>query len=255
MGKVHMAMSRAGKVKNLTPHVNKKANHSKKKPTGRAKYRNKKSHETKQNIYSNQLDCLESKIHKEENEGEDSDNEGEDKSSWFISKSGSAFPLCLIDEVPSAEMMNKFTKAHIIDILKFEDQLRKSDTIQERYTKALDMLDEKDDDKYKRSVYDLLSDIDQDIILQSLIHFGYDPKNDSSLNAYRITTGKYLEDPEVKECVIWMKYDKMKMCGDVDLDQPLRDVSLYDVNSSSIVKLSDYSPDKKPLVVVAGSYT
>jgi len=110
--------------------------------------------------------------------------------------------------------------------------------------------------------------IDDHIITQNLRIFGYKPGEDDSLDAYRVATGKYLEDPEVKQCVVWMKHDYMKL-GKLRIGHQPPNCTLHYLGSSSpSTSSSSSSPsllttaqkplfigDERPMVLIGGSYT
>src|SRR4051794_21063825 len=81
----------------------------------------------------------------------------------------------------------------LIKILQKENEIRLSDE-----TKKLYDIDEE---------LETYADLDLLSIKNALIHFGFDPEKDDSLKAYHLATGRHLEDLEVKEQVVWLKYD------------------------------------------------
>jgi hypothetical protein len=52
---------------------------------------------------------------------------------------------------------------------------------------------------------------DEGFIIKALIIYGFNPSVDDSLKAYHLATTEYINDPEVREQVVWMKYDKCKV--------------------------------------------
>jgi len=135
----------------------------------------------------------------------------------------------------------KFDKGKIMQILRKEDEIRKSEEIQMIYSSL-----------YEEQEIDPI-DFDRKIIKDTLIWFGYQPGEDESLQAYQFSCGEYLDDEEVKECVVWMKFDFMKVCpfeiGDNFVDCPV--ITLE--NESKMI--SDYMVDEKPFILLGGSYT
>ena len=81
-------------------------------------------------------------------------------------------------------------KELLIKILRKEDEIRKSDEIQELYS-SMRFNWGKDED------YDGFI-IDKACQIRALIHFGFEPEVDESLEAYHIACGTWIEDPEVK---------------------------------------------------------
>ena len=89
------------------------------------------------------------------------------------------------------------SRSALIQILKIENKLRLSELTKQRD----DLLDGSR----------LMTEIDQDFIKEALRYYGYRPEEDDSLKAYHLACGKYINDPEIKELVVWMKYDKMRL--------------------------------------------
>jgi len=84
------------------------------------------------------------------------------------------------------------------------------------------------------------------------VNLVFNPDVDDSLQAYQVATGNHFEDQDVKDCVMWMKYDFMKL-GKLRRAHAALDCRLRDLNGN-IVNLSEfYSDFNKPLVLVAGS--
>jgi len=236
MGKQHMVCGRTGRVIKSTPKV--PPTDKKKKKTGRAKnrqkchknhmLRSKTSHENNVHEFVDLVGFLNSTQR---------DPRSDNQKEWIVTNSQTLVPVVILDNEPSRE----FDKETLMEMLKREDDIRKSDEIQERYTLLLSV-----------KGFDIFS-IDLDIQKQVLRDFGFNPDIDDSLQCYQYSCGLYLDDIHVKECVVWMKYDNMKVCklrpGDLYIDCSL--VRLDNVE----LKLSDFMTPSVPLVVIGGSYT
>jgi len=146
-------------------------------------------------------------------------------------------PVVILEKEPDL----KFDKEKLMQILRKEDEIRKSENIQLKYSV---MFNEQEVNPVE---------FDREIIKDTLKNFGYRPDEDESLQAYQFSCGEYLEDEEVKECVVWMKYDFMKNCpfelGDNFVDCPVMTLE----NETKMI--SDYMVDEKPFIFIGGSYT
>jgi hypothetical protein len=109
-----------------------------------------------------------------------------------------------------------------------------------------------------RDIYDVNSmenygALDTLSIKMALVKAGFDPDKDDSLKAYHLATGKYINDPEVKECVVWMKYDKARLGNNKPGDGvKLEGLYVY-TKGLERVELKSLISDNKPNIVVAGS--
>jgi len=113
------------------------------------------------------------------------------------------WPVWLLDKEPALV----FEKEELKAILQSENELRLSPEIQEMYSNLTLNESAIDADGNLTELFR----VDEDIIRRNLSKCGYKPDTDESLAAYRIATGKYLEDSSVKNYVVWMKYDFMKL--------------------------------------------
>lgn len=127
----------------------------------------------------------------------------------------SILPLYIYPSLPEIV----FSKEDLIKILKNENIIRLSND----YRLAFDNI--------KNSELDSHLEIDKQAIISALRKEGYNPTIDDSLKAYHLATGKYINDIEVKNEVVWMKYDKCRK-GDYQVgDMFLNDkVKIYDLN-------------------------
>ena len=100
-----------------------------------------------------------------------------------------------------------------------------------------------------------MSEIDQDYIEEALLFYGYNPNKDDSLKAYHLACGKYINDPEIKELVVWMKYDKMRKT-DIKIGQKpiVEGIELYNLNNEAF-QLKDLLDPAKPNILICGSYS
>jgi len=135
----------------------------------------------------------------------------------------------------------KISRPQLIKILKIENRLRMASI------------------SHKRNDYfaglRLMSEIDQVHIEEALEICGYWPRTDDSLKAYHLTCGQYINDPEIRELVIWMKYDKMRTTS-VELNEPpvVDGIVLYDLNHQPF-NLKDLIIPDLPNLIVCGSYS
>jgi len=155
---------------------------------------------------------------------------------WIITNNNTLVPIVILEEEPEL----KFGKEQLMQILRKENEIRKSEEVQVVYSSL-----------YEDQIDPV--EFDRKIIKDSLRSFGYDPDNDESLQAYQISCGLNLEDDEVKQCVVWMKYDFLKVCpfevGDNFVDCP---VMTLDKERKMI---TDFMTDDKPFILLGGSYT
>jgi len=150
-------------------------------------------------------------------------------------------PIYILQEKAKIE----FSRSLLMDILKRENEIRLSEEIQDLYTKM--RYNWNGAEEYDGFLIDRMCQI------QVLTEFGFNPHEDDSLQAYQLSCGKWMKDPQVKECVVWMKCDKMRFgslkCGDL-----APDASLYSLEGTPI-SLSSFIHQERPLILVGGSYT
>ena len=100
--------------------------------------------------------------------------------------------------------------------------------------------------------------LDREIQIRTLRENGYQPDEpgDESIEAYQVACGKYILDPEVRQCVVWMKYDKMRR-GFLEKGREYRNCELVKLKTGEKCHLSDFIPTQpdRPLVLIGGSYT
>ena len=100
-----------------------------------------------------------------------------------------------------------------------------------------------------------MSEVDQDFIEEALLFRGYNPYKDDSLKAYHLACGKHINDPEIKELVVWMKYDKMRKSLLKTGQKPIvEDIQLFNLNNESF-NLKDLLDPVKPNLIICGSYS
>ncbi len=91
------------------------------------------------------------------------------------------------------------------------------------------------------------------MIKQALYINGYNPSFDELLKAYHIATKKFIDDPEVRESVVWMKYDKCRIGDYIPGDKPdLSGIKLFNLEGKQIW-LKDLISFRKPNLIVGGS--
>lgn len=149
----------------------------------------------------------------------------------------SILPLYIYPDKPKLE----FSKSDLIQILKYENKNRLSDDFKREY------------EKIKFSKIEGHLELDREMIVKALIQSGYNPEKDDSLQAYHIATGKYINDCEVKNEVVWMKYDKCKR-GNYSIGDKFYEgnIEIYDLNGNIHI-LNDMLLKHKRNFIVTGS--
>jgi len=108
-------------------------------------------------------------------------------------------------------------------------------------------------DSYKDKIA-VLKFMDYQIRIKTLSDNGYNPTNDDSFKAYMLACGKYINYHEVREQVVWMKYDKARK-GILEINSsPPLDFSVYDLNKKEI-HFSKLISKTKPNIIISGSYS
>ena len=135
----------------------------------------------------------------------------------------------------------EFSKEQIIKILRLENKIRLSNKAKELY------------DINKSNDVSIHLKIDKDIIKKALKNFGYKPEEDDSLKAYHIATSKFINDEEVRNSVVWMRYDKCKI-GDYTLGDHLNfdNIKLFDMDEK-VCLLKNLISNDRPNLIVSGS--
>jgi len=135
----------------------------------------------------------------------------------------------------------QISKSELTRIIKFENKLRISDTSKKR------------NDYF--SGCRQMSEIDQDYIEEALLFYYYTPSEDDSLKAYHLACGKYIDDLEMKENVVWMKYDKMRKSSLTLGQSPIVDsINVYSLDNK-VIHLKDLILDNKPNLIICGSFS
>jgi len=150
-------------------------------------------------------------------------------------------PIFLLHSEPSI----KIERNLLMEILRRENEIRLSDEIQDKYTNMKYNWDDPED-------YDGFL-IDRSCQIQALREFGFNPGEDDSLEAYQISCGIWVSDPEVSQCVVWMKYCKMRF-GDLKCGDTAPNANLFTLDGKSI-ELYSFIQQDRPLILVGGSYS
>jgi hypothetical protein len=134
-----------------------------------------------------------------------------------------------------------FSKDQLIEILKTENSIRLSDEAKREF------------DLNANEGASIHLSLDQNLIIKALMRHGFNPSIDDSLKAYHIATYKFIEEEEVRNSVVWMKYDKCKagkfhMGDKVSFDS----INIYDLNHK-IIRLSELIASNRPNLIVSGS--
>ena len=164
----------------------------------------------------------------------------------FLAKENGAILPTIFYDTPSEIQINR---EQLIIILEEEQKLRTSESVIEKY------------DKHEIFDYGML---DRDIRINALKHKlpGILQKSESeidwddALKAYELSCGEYINDPEIKEIVVWMKYDKTRLGNLKKGDDVITDgINLYGINDLSKHSFKDLLSTTKPNILVAGSLT
>jgi hypothetical protein len=157
------------------------------------------------------------------------------------------FPMTVFSREPNV----KIERAELLRLLKYENQLRLSEEFQDRYTKM------RFNWHVEGEEYDAFA-IDREIQIRALRDNGYNPDTpgDESYEAYQVACGRHILDPEIRESVVWMKYDKMRK-GTLVKGGIYRNSDLIDMNTGEALTLEQFVPKQqnRPLVLIGGSYT
>jgi len=126
-------------------------------------------------------------------------------------------------------------------MLKRENELRLCDAVQEMY------------DEQREKHICPSADIEDSIQRLVLEEFGFDPWDELSLGLYRSTRARFPDDPVLKECILYIKYDRSRdtrlRIGDISPNPEL--ITL----DGKRVSMSSFAIDNRPLVLLAGSYS
>eukprot|EP01119_Soliformovum_irregulare_P010852 TRINITY_DN2670_c0_g1_i1.p1 TRINITY_DN2670_c0_g1~~TRINITY_DN2670_c0_g1_i1.p1 ORF type:complete len:245 (-),score=41.82 TRINITY_DN2670_c0_g1_i1:539-1273(-) len=244
MGKVHMGMARAGKVKSQTPMVAPQPH--KKRSQGRSRKRDQ----------FDQLCQSSSRLNPKKQELMEEiavlprDNPNPKAEPLLKERSSDPTAIEFHNSIPyfiyDSRASFSFTKQDLIPMLRREDELWKSSEVQEMFTTR------QSNCFTPGEVFDMVT-IERSIQCRVLEDFGHHPTTDDSLKAYRLSCGDWIHDPEVKDCVVWMKYDKMRFTS-LSIGDELPNVMLRDLDGNQI-PLTKIIPTTKPVILIGGSYT
>jgi len=124
----------------------------------------------------------------------------------------------------------------LIQMLKREDELRKSDQTMALYSES---------DEWRH-----LINVTIGIQKQVLQEFGY---SDDALTEFHIQRAQYQKDPEICNLAVYIKYDKSSKGTLKEGSSIPKNIQLFDLQGQQTT-LSNFLSDK-PLVILAGSYT
>jgi hypothetical protein len=150
---------------------------------------------------------------------------------------GAILPQIIYDSPSNVE----FTKEQLIEILRIENKIRLSEKAKDLY------------DKNSEKEISIHLTLDREMIKNALKIFGTNPDEDDSLKAYHLATTKFIHDEEVRNSVVWMKYDKCKV-GNYTLGDHLNfdDIKLFDLDKKDYL-LKDLISMDRPNLIVSGS--
>lgn len=124
----------------------------------------------------------------------------------------------------------------IIEMLKHENKLRISDKYQEMYDNK-----QNDDDQ---------EIVEKTLQKQVLRDFEY---NDDTLEEYNSILSHYRDDEEVKNSVLYMKYNIVEDCP-IKIGETVPDSKIIKLDGTPC-QLYDFLQDDRPTVILAGSIT
>lgn len=134
-----------------------------------------------------------------------------------------------------------FSKEELIRILKRENTIRLSNESKRLF------------DENRHRPIQVHLDLDKQMIKRALYECGYHPDEDDSLKAYHLATTYYINHTDVRNEVVWMKYDKCKIGNFRKGDMPTLDgINLYNLKEERI-PLKNIICTDRPNLIVSGS--
>lgn len=161
----------------------------------------------------------------------------------FHEKDNGALLPQIIYETPSNITINR---NQLIILLEEEESIRQSKELLELYDST--------------TIYDY-AEIDFDIRMKALKNklpnlIGVAKESvdwEDAIKAYSLACGEYINDKEIREKIVWMRYDKTRLgtfrIGD---DAVIEDLCVYDLNKNK-VNFKDLIDQTKPTIMVCGS--
>lgn len=131
--------------------------------------------------------------------------------------------------------MNRST---LLEMLRRENQLRLSKEYQEMY------------DDVDLRISEIIEDTIQRQVLKEF-NFEDTPEN---LHRYRATNGLFLNDPEIRNTVVYMKYDRAN-AGPLQVGDVCPDVVAIDLETGERKSVLSFAKEDRPLVILGGCYT
>lgn len=135
-------------------------------------------------------------------------------------------------------MSASMNRSTLLKMLTRENQLRLS----EEYQKMYDDVDLR------------ISEEIEDTIQKRVLREFHFPDDDATLQKYRSTNGLYLNDPEIRNSVVYMKYDRTNT-GSLEVGMPCPNVTCLDLDTLEHKNILDFARKDVPLVIVGGCYT
>lgn len=135
----------------------------------------------------------------------------------------------------SSSTMNRNT---LLEMLKRENDLRLSEEYQSMY-----------DDVNLR-----ISEVIEDTIQKRVLREFNFKDDEETLHRYRTTNGLFLNDPEIRDAVVYMKYDRSNV-GALREGDPCPDITAIDLETGERKRLLSYARPDRPLVILGGCYT
>jgi len=126
----------------------------------------------------------------------------------------------------------------LIRMLKRENEIRLSNPVQDMY----------DEERILKIIPSTsIEDAIQKLVLEE---FGFEH---SALDYYRCTRGRFPNDPEIRDSILYIKYDKSRR-GDLRVGHDTPNPTFITLNCEEKCLL-DFKVDTRPLVLIAGSYS
>lgn len=161
------------------------------------------------------------------------------KEQWLedieITANGAILPRSIYATQPKASL----SKAELLKILQVEDKLRKDAKTIEKFSA------EKDTKNF-------LS-LDLEIRKEALQLCGYEPDEDH-VKAYGVACSEFYYDSQIRDSVVWLKYEKMKKGSQKVGDAPKTDFEIFDLGAKPR-KFSELIAKDIPTIIIAGSLT
>ncbi len=133
------------------------------------------------------------------------------------------------------KVLNNLTKDKLLEMVKYEAQLRYSDEYQQKYQ-----------EKIQNNSTDIVENYIQEDVL---VKFGYDITDDN-LYTLRSAFSEYKDDEDIKNSAFWIGLNIVH--DGVDVGTPMKNIILHNIDGEQVEL--DAIVDK-PTIILAGSMT